>query len=99
MANFRSRDLLNLAHAVKECQCCGRAAPYGCEPAHANWSEFGKGMGLKAHDVFHAAMHHDCHARLDQGSDETRDERYARWLRAYINTQLLYWSKGWVRIA
>lgn len=99
MANFRSRDLLNLAHAVKECQCCGRAAPYGCEPAHANWSEFGKGMGLKAGDHWTAALHHDCHVELDQGGNETKEQKRDRWLRAHINTMNLYWSRGCLRVA
>jgi len=96
--NFRSRRLLDLAHRVTECQACGKATPEGCEPAHANWSEFGKAMGLKSHDVFHAAMCHTCHRELDQGCKWSREERRDVWLRAYINTVLLYWQRGWVEV-
>lgn len=96
---YRNRKLLDLAHRVTECQCCGRAAPDGCEPAHANWAEWGKGAGIKAPDHAHAAMHHDCHAELDQGRSESRDERKDRWLRAYRRTVDLYWSRGWIRVA
>ena len=95
MANFRSRALLDLAHRVTECQICGRHSP-GCEPSHANWSEYGKGMGLKAHDVFHAALCHDCHVLLDQGAEWTREERKEKWQAAFVNTLLLYFRNGWL---
>lgn len=95
--NYRNRRLLDLAHRVTECQACGRHTE-GCEPAHANWSEFGKGMGLKAHDLFHAAMCHQCHAELDQGCKMSFEDRKAMWTRAYINTQLLYWQNGWIHV-
>jgi hypothetical protein len=99
MANHRDRRYLDLAHRVTECQCCGRSAPEGCEPAHSNQGEHGKGMSIKAHDVFHAAMAHDCHARLDQGNDETREEKMERWQKAFERTLLLYFRNGWLKVS
>ena len=99
MANYRDRALLNLAHAVKECQHCGKAAPYGCEPAHANWADYGKGAMLKAHDWAHAALCHDCHAELDQGGALTREERREIWERAFRKTLALYFRNGWLKVA
>lgn len=99
MSNYRDRALLDLAHAVHVCQHCGKHAPSGCEPAHANWSEYGKGAMLKAHDWAHAAMCHECHAALDQGAHWTRDERRAMWERAFLKTLALYWVNGWLKVA
>ena len=62
--------------------------------AHANWEEFGKGMGMKAHDCFVAALCDDCHRELDQGLRMAKLERFDTWLMAYIKTQLwLYESR------
>jgi hypothetical protein len=98
VSNFRNRRLLDLAHKVHECQACGRWVHAGCEPAHANWSEYGKGGSLKSHDVFHAAMCHECHVSIDQGSRLTREERHEVWRRAFNKTQLLYWECGWIKV-
>lgn len=63
--NLRNRRLLNLAHRVTECQfkspvCVGHVA-HGCEPIHSDFSEHGKGMGIKADDDQHVAGCHACH--------------------------------------
>lgn len=52
-------------------------------PAHANWSAYGKGLGLKAKDEFTvpACMH--CHAELDQGRVFSKEERRLIWEAAY----------------
>lgn len=101
---YRNRSLLDLAHEVHDCQNCGRHQPEGCEPAHANWSWAGKGERLKAHDCFHAALCHACHAWLDQGKgpDPTgiyegdREGKLEMWVHAYIGTMLYYFSRGWI---
>lgn len=95
----RSRKLLDLAHRVEKCMACDRCTPDGCEPAHANWVEFGKGMGNKAHDHWHAALCHDCHRLLDQGSTWSREERRDIWLRAHIRTMDYYWANKWLEVA
>ena len=96
--NYRNRRLLDLAHRVDECQHCGKYTP-GCEPAHANWQEYGKGGALKAHDFYHAALCHECHAALDQGNTMDKAEKKDMWLRAHLKTIALYWKNEWVRVA
>jgi hypothetical protein len=63
--NYRNRRLLNLAHRVQECQfkspVCRGFSAHGCEPIHSDFSEHGKGMGIKAADDQHVAGCHDCH--------------------------------------
>jgi hypothetical protein len=51
-------------------------------PCHANWSEYGKGMGLKAHDVYTVPGCSACHHWLDFGP-APRDEKKATWESAY----------------
>lgn len=99
--HYRSRKFLDLAHRVHVCQNCGKwvgteGMDDGCEPAHANWQEYGKGGAMKAHDNFHAAICHDCHVELDQGSGWTREEKKHVWLMAHLKTMLLYFLKGWL---
>jgi hypothetical protein len=62
---YRNRRLLNLAHRVNECMMrspvCKGVSLHGCEPIHSDFSEHGKGMGIKAADDQHVAGCHDCH--------------------------------------
>jgi len=94
--NYRNRKFLDLAHGMP-CMHCGQGE--ASEPAHSNWSEHGKGMSIKAHDVYWAALCHTCHAYLDQGGKMTRDERKELWRKAYDATQLWLWQNGKVRVA
>lgn len=106
MSNHRSRALLNLAHRVTECQNCGRYTE-GCEPAHQNGQEGGKGIAVKGADHRHAALCHDCHAWLDQGGKAslcgqwraTRDDKHTMWIRAHLRTYDYYWGQGWLKVA
>ena len=93
--NYRNRALLDLAHHLP-CQHCG--AVEASEPAHSNWSRHGKGMSLKAHDVYFAAMCHSCHAELDQGSRWTREQREEIWRTAHEKTLLELWTRGWLKV-
>lgn len=94
--NYRNRRLLDLAHRLP-CQCCGRGQ--ASEPAHSNQSKHGKGMSIKSHDVFFAALCHDCHASLDQGSKLTREERQEMWQRAFEKTLLVLWERKLIQVA
>ncbi len=96
--NYRSRPLLDLAHRIDVCMCCLEPAPDGCEPAHSNQSRHGKGMSIKAHDLFHAAIKHDCHAKLDQGKHLSREERTELWQIAHERTLLEYFRRGWLKV-
>jgi hypothetical protein len=99
---FRNRRLLDLAHRITECTInipgCHGHAPNGCEPAHSNWHEHGKGKSLKAHDCFFAAACHSCHVELDQGSRYAREEKKEFWQRGHARTLLILWERGWIKV-
>ena len=101
--NNRNRALLDLAHGVNECQNCRRWSE-GCEPAHENGIEAGKGFGIKAHDNRHAALCHDCHAWYDQGSGMDpsgvwpTSQKAHMWDRAHKRTFDVYWRNDWISV-
>jgi hypothetical protein len=74
---------------VHDCQHCGAYVEAGCEPAHANGAEWGKGMSMKAGDGFHAALCHSCHAELDQGRAARVDKR-AMWTAAHFKHDVAF---------
>lgn len=100
---FRSRSLLNLAHDMP---CCADFEHVcvdhnGCEPAHADWQEFGRGIGHKAGDHFFAAMCHNAHRMISAQINPpfTREERKSHWLKAYIRTQDWLWTNRKLKVA
>ena len=104
---MKNRALLDLAHRVHECTNCGRWSEHGCEPAHQNGIDSGKGMGLKSPDHRHAALCHECHSWLDQGGtkpDPTKRyravfaEKQEMWQRCNHLTFDLYWANGWLKV-
>jgi len=95
--NHRNRRLLDLAHRVNECMACGRYTE-GCEPAHENGIEAGKGFGIKGADHRHAALCHDCHRHYDQGR-ASKSDKAEMWNRAFKRTYDFYWSQGWVKVS
>jgi hypothetical protein len=76
--SYRNKKILQSA---KDEQCTMRTTfcnqnPQTVVAAHSNWSEDGKGMGIKADDCFIAYCCSGCHSALDQGlipNDEARD--------------------------
>ncbi|QMV33389.1 hypothetical protein F1_00026 [Ralstonia phage Heva] len=60
--------------------CCGDTATV--VPCHANWSEYGKGAGIKAADKFTVPGCWRCHAWLDAGQ-ATGEEKRATWEAGY----------------
>lgn len=52
-------------------------------PCHANWSAYGKGMGIKAKDEFTVPGCFRCHSCLDSGFSLTDDQKRATWEWAY----------------
>ncbi|EFH8820856.1 hypothetical protein GFP84_12430 [Escherichia coli] len=62
------------------CVLCGR---YGVQAAHRNE---GKGVGIKVDDCLTAALCVDCHSRIDNGRDMSREERRAEMDRAIVLT-------------
>lgn len=68
---------------------------------HANWQQWGKGVGLKCPDWAWAAGCMAAHREIDGkiGATMTREERESHWLNAFIATQDFLWSEGRVRVA
>lgn len=102
MSNYRNRSLLDLAHDLHDCTAqiegvCQGYSPDGLEPAHSNQSRHGKGMSIKAHDCFHAAICHSCHVEIDQGHKLSREERAEVWQKAHERTILEYFNRGWLK--
>ena len=95
---YRNRHLLDLAHdmtcmATFEHECVGWR---GCEPAHSDWSMFGRGNNHKSHDFAFAAMCHNAHTQL--GTFE-RELKRMEWLRAYVLTLEWLWENKLIRVA
>ena len=69
------RDPKRLA-AVRKLPCvkCGQSPS---QAAHSNWSEHGKGRGIKADDQFTIPLCVKCHQWLDQYHSMNRDESKA----------------------
>lgn len=63
--------------------CRGACERDSVVPCHANWSAYGKGMGIKAHDIYTVPGCSRCHACLDSGFSLTGDEKRATWEWAY----------------
>jgi hypothetical protein len=80
---------------ASSCQECGKE---GTQAAHANWSWSGKGMGIKAHDMYVAALCPECHYALDQGKDMQKWEREELWLRAWRKTIYELFERGLVDV-
>ena len=82
-AYVRSRPLLDAIKALP-CQHCGAAGP--SDPAHSNRATHGKGKGIKASDIYAAALCRHDHNEIDQGSRLSQDERVALWTAAWRKT-------------
>jgi hypothetical protein len=80
---YRNKAFLR-AVASLPCQLCGKENE--TQAAHANWSEYGKGMALKAHDCYVAALCVSCHHNIDQGSKLNYGERKELWEAAWRKT-------------
>ena len=78
---YRSKAWLAAVRSISECKVC--FSTVAVEAAHIN---MGKGMGMKTHDCWTAAICHECHVQLDQGKTYTRDERRAILDRAVLLT-------------
>lgn len=100
---YRNRKLLNIAHDMPCCaqfphECVDRN---GCEPAHADWQIFGRGVGHKSADWAFAAMCHNAHRMISAQVNPPfdREQRQTEWLRAYVKTQDWIWTNNLVKVA
>jgi hypothetical protein len=78
---YRNQKLIKLLRELP-CQHCGIMSETVCA-AHRNE---GKGMGIKVSDALVAALCIECHVKLDNGKELTKEERRDMWNRAYIKT-------------
>lgn len=95
---YRNRKLLDLAHgmpcmATFEHKCTGYQ---GCDPAHSDWSMFGRGGYHKSQDFAFAAMCNPSHKMLDTLD---RELKRMEWLRAYVRTQEYLWENKLIKVA
>lgn len=63
--NYRNKKLTQSAKH-ESCVSCGRDDGT-IVWAHSNKQKHGKGMGIKAHDLFGAYLCHQCHHEYDNG--------------------------------
>ena len=94
--NFRNRKLLDTARDMP-CMSCG-IEDGTIVAAHGNGSQYGKGMGIKAHDCFFAGLCHKCHADYDHGNRMTKAEKQVFFSRAMAKTWLWLWNNGKLKV-
>jgi len=91
---FRSKAHLKNVASLP-CQNCGMEGQ--TQAAHSNWAEHGKGRGIKASDIFTAALCQTCHAELDQGQHLSKEQRRQMWDEAYRKTKQRLKDEGkWI---
>jgi hypothetical protein len=90
--SYRNKKLLRAAKD-QPCVLCGSVGT--TIAAHANWQEFGKGLGCKAHDWAVAWLCQICHDTIDgrRGAMQ-RQEAYERWITAWIRTMTKLFELG-----
>ena len=78
-----------LAHA-KDQECTVQHPGYchgrNVVAAHYNWSDGGKGKGVKVSDFLIAFACEGCHRFIDDAAVTPVDERKLWWLRGHLNT-------------
>lgn len=80
---FRSKKHLENVASLP-CQHCGLEGQ--TQAAHSNMAVHGKGRGIKASDVFAAALCFACHHDLDAGHSLTKDEKQKMFFDALKST-------------
>lgn len=92
-AEFIRSEGWRRAVASIPCVVCGSPMT---QAAHRNE---GKGMGIKTHDVWTAALCHEHHAAIDSGRDMDRAERREAMDEAILLTLVELFKTGKVRVA
>jgi hypothetical protein len=83
--------------AVASLSCMNCGAIHNVQAAHANWSEYGKGKGIKASDIYTAALCLSCHYEIDQGANLTKNQRKELWVKAHKKTvETLVMNREWI---
>lgn len=78
------RDAKRLS-AVRSLPClkCGNPNSQAC---HSNWSEHGKGKGLKADDQFTIPLCQSCHSDFDQYKNMSKEQSKAWFMKMFEKT-------------
>ena len=94
MSNWRSKKLRESAkHEV--CIMC-QANDGTVIWAHSNMQRHGKGLGIKAHDLFGAYLCHKCHHEYDNGQESSESKRI--WfMQAWELSMVIACKKGYLK--
>ncbi|MDO7201890.1 hypothetical protein Q5M62_13410 [Acinetobacter baumannii] len=82
---MRSTKRLNEIRALP-CVRCGQSPS---QAAHSNFSEHGKGKGIKADDNYTIPLCHGCHMVFDQYRNMGREESRVWFLKMLEKTELM----------
>lgn len=102
MSNYRNKKLTQSAKH-ESCVSCG--ADNGTIVwAHSNSQRHGKGMGIKAHDLFGAYLCYKCHAKYDSGDSrgmllDSQHDTYNKsaWFREmWEKSMIIACEKGYI---
>ena len=97
--NYRDPRLLALAKGAPCCAPDCSRQDGTVVAAHANHQEYGKGMGVKAHDWAIAFLCADCHREYDDDDKMTYAEKYEFFHRAAVRTFGWLLSTGRLKVA
>lgn len=75
--------MTNRLKKLKSLPCVQCHAPPPSDPCHANWGEFGKGMGIKSDDEYTIPLCRKCHQELDTYQGRNREQAKAWFLRKW----------------
>lgn len=89
----RDNKRLERIRSLPCCCGCGRKAP--SQAAHSNFSEHGKGRGIKADDKYTIPLAHECHGKFDRYEmGMSRDESLEWFMQKWRETnRLLKWQE------
>lgn len=93
---YRNKALLEALRGLP-CQLCG-IEDGTIVAAHSNQQIHGKGMGVKAHDCYVAALCHRCHSELDQGKMYDKNTKRELWGLAFDRTILKLWERELIEV-
>jgi hypothetical protein len=92
---FRSKKHLKNVASLP-CQHCGLEGQ--TQAAHSNMAVHGKGRGIKASDVFAAALCFACHHDLDAGHSLTKEQKQKMFFAALKSTWIELQKRGLILI-
>lgn len=72
---------MNRLTQIRQLPCCQCHAPPPSQACHANWGEFGKGMGIKADDSYTIPLCATCHREFDTYVWQTRQQAKVWFIR------------------